>query len=395
MKSALSANSTATLSGYADLYRGKRVLVTGHTGFKGSWLSLWLSHLGAEVIGYSTEPPTTPSHFIVCGLETKVTDLRGDLLEFEALRSVFTEYRPEIVFHLAAQPIVRQAYEQPRETFLVNVMGTVNVLEAARQTDSVRTLLVVTSDKCYRNAEWDWPYREIDQLGGFEPYGASKACAELAAAVYQDPQFQEVANAGHTFSVVTARAGNVIGGGDWARDRIVTDIVHAIHAGRPLHLRYPRATRPWQHVLDALSGYLSLVAAVETAPTSFGGAWNFGPVTSVSLDVETFVRSFLQRWPAPATEILIDAAGAAGEHRVLQLDSSKAVSRLGWEPAWDIDRTIEASVQWYRAYECNRDADMYDLSSSQIAEYTETAKSRGIAWSTGCAASGRSKSEAR
>jgi CDP-glucose 4,6-dehydratase len=259
-------------------------------------------------------------------------------------------------------------------------MGTVNALEAARQTDSVSTFLAVTSDKCYRNAEWDWPYREIDPLGGFEPYGASKACCELAAAVYQDVRFQDVAHAGHRFSVVTARAGNVIGGGDWARDRIVTDLVRAITTRSPLTLRHPRATRPWQHVLDALSGYLSLAAAVEIDPSAFCGAWNFGPLTKVYMDVETFVRSFLQRWPNHTTEVYVDASGAAGEHRALQLDSTKAASRLGWEPAWDMDRLVDATVQWYLAYECQATAKMCSFSSSQIAAYTAQARAKGLAW---------------
>ena len=356
------------------------MLVTGHTGFKGSWLALWLNYLGAEVIGFSSEPPTQPSHFAVADVGSKITDLRGDVLDFGKLSEVFARHRPEIVFHLAAQPIVRQAYEQPRETFLVNVMGTVNVLEAARQTDSVSTFLAVTSDKCYRNAEWDWPYREIDPLGGFEPYGASKACSELVAAVYQDVRFQDVADGGHRFSVVTARAGNVIGGGDWARDRIVTDLVRAITTKGPLTLRHPRATRPWQHVLDALSGYLCLAAAVETDPTVFCGAWNFGPLSGACLDVETFVRSFLHLWPNHTTQVNVDTSGAAGEHRALQLDSTKAVSRLRWEPAWDIDSSIDATVQWYLEYECQGAAKMRSFSSSQIAAYTAKANAKGIAW---------------
>lgn len=394
MGSALRARTDHIMNSFGGLYRGKRVLVTGHTGFKGSWLALWLSHLGAEVIGYSTEPPTQPSHFVVADIGSKVKDLRGDVLDFEKLIAVFTHHRPQIVFHLAAQPIVRQAYEQPRETFLVNVMGTVNALEAARQTDSVSTFIAVTSDKCYRNAEWDWPYREIDQLGGFEPYGASKACAELVAAVYQDVRFQDVAHAGHRFSVATARAGNVIGGGDWARDRIVTDVVRAITSKSPLTLRHPRATRPWQHVLDALSGYLCLAAAVETNPSAFGGAWNFGPLTNVCLDVEAFVRSFLRHWPNHATVVNVDTAGAMGEHRALQLDSAKAVSRLGWEPAWDIDCTVDATVQWYREYACQGAAKMCSFSSSQIAAYTAHAISKGLAWAMASSAADTIKRQA-
>lgn len=364
---------------FGDFYRGKRVMVTGHTGFKGSWLALWLQELGATVIGYSLEPPTNPSHFTACGMSQQLHDLRADILDYDSLLAATRRWRPEIIFHLAAQPIVRQAYQDPRHTFHVNVMGTANLLEAARQTDSVSLVIVVTSDKVYRNAEWEWAYRETDPLGGYEPYGASKACAELIVNVYQDRRFQRAAASPNQRSIASVRAGNVIGGGDWAKDRIVPDLVRSISSGTELIIRHPEATRPWQHVLDALSGYLCLGPALARAPDRFGTAWNFGPLEQKSLPVEQLARAFLKRWPASESILRIER-GAIGEHSALRVDSSKARELLKWQPAWGIEQVLDATVDWYQSFYRRTGEDACQKSREQIADYCQAATTTGIAW---------------
>ncbi len=367
------------MAAFGGFYTGKRVMVTGHTGFKGSWLSLWLRELGAEVTGYSLEPPTSPSHFEICRMADHVRDIRGDVLDYTTLLAAYREQHPEIVFHLAAQPIVRQAYEDPRHTFHVNVMGTANVLEAARQTDSVSLVVVVTSDKVYRNAEWEWSYRESDPLGGYEPYGASKACAELVVSVYQNRQFQQVGNSPIERSIASARAGNVLGGGDWAPHRIVPDLVRAIVSRTDMVIRHPQAIRPWQHVLDALSGYLCLGPALARDAHRFATAWNFGPIDHKSWTVAQLVQAFVKRWPAPKSILRIEQA-AAGEYHTLRVDSSKAHAHLGWYPAWGIEQCLEATIDWYRSSDRFQGREAYEKSLEQIHAYYDAARKAGIAW---------------
>ncbi|UFN49761.1 CDP-glucose 4,6-dehydratase [Roseomonas sp. OT10] len=372
---------SAPLSGadFFGAYAGRRVLVTGHTGFKGSWLSLWLRQLGAEVIGVSLDPPTTPSHYAACGMAGQLADLRCDVRDYARLAGILAAEAPEMVFHLAAQPLVRRAFVDPRETFEVNVMGTVNVLEAARRTPSVRAALVATSDKCYRNVGWEWAYRETDPLGGHEPYAGSKACAELVAEVYRDERFQRHAEAPRGFAVASARAGNVIGGGDWAADRLVPDIVRAIAAGEEIVVRNPEATRPWQHVLDCLSGYLHLGARLLTEPGTAEEGWNFGPRELVPLPAAALVRLVLDRWPGHSTRLVIRRDPAGKEAQVLRVDSSKAVHRLGWRSAWEAEAALGATIDWYRAHLAGG-TEMRDFSIAQIAGYTAAARAAGAGW---------------
>ena len=373
---------------FGGIYAGSRVLVTGHTGFKGSWLALWLRHLGAQVVGVALDPPTMPNHFDACGLAGDLTDLRADMRDFVALRQVLDDHQPEIVFHLAAQPLVRAGYMDPRATFEVNVMGTVNLLEAARLCRAVQTVLVVTSDKTYRNIGWEWSYRETDALGGHEPYGSSKACAELVSEVYQQRSFQDNAVSPRRLSIASARAGNVIGGGDWAADRIVPDFVRAILAGIDLTLRNPNATRPWQHVLDCLSGYLQLAARLQATPGIYEAPWNFGPIEAEAMPVGELVRYMHTLWPSPRTQVVVTPDPPGKEARVLRVDPSRAIHRLGWRPCWTVDEALRATVAWYRIAATDAPADraqrgaMRDTSLAQIVAYSDAARAAGIGWTT-------------
>lgn len=373
---------------FGGIYAGRRVLVTGHTGFKGSWLALWLRHLGAQVVGVALDPPTMPNHFDACGLAGDLTDLRVDMRDFAALRQVLDDHQPEIVFHLAAQPLVRAGYMDPRATFEVNVMGTVNLLEAARLCPAVQTVLVVTSDKTYRNVGWEWSYRETDALGGHEPYGSSKACAELVSEVYQQRSFQDNAVSPRRLSIASARAGNVIGGGDWAADRIVPDFVRATLAGTDLTLRNPNATRPWQHVLDCLSGYLQLAARLHATPGTYEEPWNFGPIEAEAMPVGELVRYMHTLWPSPRTQVVVTPDPPGKEARVLRVDPSRAIHRLGWRPCWMVDDALRATVAWYRIAATDAPADraqrgaMRDTSLMQIVAYSDAARAAGIGWTT-------------
>ena len=367
---------------FDNFYAGKSVVVTGDTGFKGSWLSIWLARLGARVAGYALEPPSEPSNFAACGLGSRLRHTHADVRNFDALHSFMREHQPSIVFHLAAQSLVRHSFQHPRETFDVNVMGTTNVLQAARQTGSVTAVVAITSDKCYRNVEWEWGYRETDRLGGYDAYGASKACAELVIEAYRDPKFQEVTQPVRKLGVASARAGNVIGGGDWARDRIVPDAVRAVADNKPLTLRHPSATRPWQHVLEPLSGYLWLGRLLSQHPESFSDAWNFGPPAGSIYSVQQLVERLYARWRNSGSGIRIESESAAGESRLLALDCSKARHSLGWEATWTIDETADAIAAWYRTYYEERPADMYDFSVTQIERYQDSARSRGRRWAS-------------
>jgi CDP-glucose 4,6-dehydratase len=303
--------------------------------------------------------------------------------DFQALCDAMQAHRPEIVFHLAAQSLVGAGYADPRGTFEVNVMGTVNVLEAARLCPSVQTVVVVTSDKTYRNLGWEWSYREADALGGHEPYGGSKACAELVAEVYGHKGFQAHAAAPRAFAIATARAGNVIGGGDWSAARLVPDFVRAAMTGGELVLRNPHATRPWQHVLDCLSGYLQLAARLHTAPEDHAGAWNFGPGESEAMAVEGVVRGLMEQWPQARTRVVVSPDPPGREAQALRVDSSRAIQRLGWRPCWNVDEALRATAEWYRgATEGHGQAQgaMRGTTLAQIAVYVAAARGAGIGW---------------
>lgn len=352
--------------------RGFRsVLVTGHTGFKGGWLSLWLSHRGTEVHGYAMPPPTNPSFFECAGVGARLaSDTRADIRDRSALKSALAAARPEVVFHLAAQPLVRQSYRDPLQTFDVNVMGTAHVLDAIREVDSVRAVVVVTTDKCYDNVEWDWPYRERDRLGGRDPYSASKSCAELVAQAYSR---SFLAAAG--VAVATARAGNVIGGGDWAVDRLIPDLLSAIDAGRAPLIRSPDAVRPWQHVLEPLAGYVMLAERMLDSGMHVADAWNFGPDESAMRSV----RWIAERLCGPPAGLgwRHESATDTPEALSLRLDSSKARHRLGWRSRWSLEEALSRTLDWHRSW--RRGENMADVSLGQIEAYEERGESPSLA----------------
>lgn len=338
----------------------KRVLVTGHTGFKGSWLCLWLSALGAEVHGYALPPPTTPALFDVARVgETISSHTLADIRDAQAVQACVERVRPDIVLHLAAQPLVRYSYQAPIETYAVNVMGTANLLEAVRQVGGVQSVVVVTTDKCYENREWPWGYRENEPMGGHDPYSSSKGCAELVSAAYRRSYFDAGGPA-----LATARAGNVIGGGDWAADRLIPDFLRAIDAGATLSIRSPESIRPWQHVLEPLSGYLTLAEAL-CGSRRHAEAWNFGPVDDDAKPVRWIVERLAAQ--LPETRWQCDATPQPHEATYLKLDSSKARSSLGWAPRWRLARALEETVAWHQAWREGRD--MQQMSLAQIAAY--------------------------
>lgn len=349
---------------FGGVYSGTRVLVTGHTGFKGSWLALWLSLMGARVCGYALPPESESGNFVLCGLKDRVTDLYGDIRNRRRLREIFDTFQPEVVFHLAAQPIVRISYARPSETFDVNVSGTVNVLENIRASSSVRAAVLVTSDKCYENREQIWGYRETDALGGFDPYSASKACAEIVAAAYRKS---------YSLPVSTVRAGNVIGGGDWAADRILPDCIRALQAGEPVGVRNPDAVRPWQFVLEPLYGYLLTAAKMLRFPQRYSGAWNFGPEFDSVVPVRRVVETVLELWGEGVWKDLSDPK-AVHEAGVLNLDCTKSKALLGWRQRYTLQQALEATVFWYRNY-ANGNAE--EICEKQIAEYCSGGKSAG------------------
>jgi CDP-glucose 4,6-dehydratase len=345
-------------------WQGKKVFLTGHTGFKGGWLTLWLRTLGAKVTGYSLPAPTCPSFFEVARVTDDVASVEGDVRDLAALTAAVRQADPEILIHMAAQSLVRPSYENPAETYATNVLGTVNALEAVRSLAGLRAAVVVTSDKCYENAGEQQHFRESDRLGGHDPYSSSKACAELVATAYRDSYFAGKPGAA---AIATARAGNVIGGGDWAADRLVPDAIRAFGSGQPVRLRYPQATRPWQHVLDPLQGYLLLAERLcGNASPGCAEAWNFGPGNDCVKTVAEVVDALAAQWGAAASW-KPDAASNPHEARYLGVDAGKARARLGWQPRLDFARSIGWTVEWYRAW---RDgADMRRFSESQLERY--------------------------
>lgn len=346
-------------------WRGKRVFLTGHTGFKGGWLALWLADMGAEVHGYALAPPTDPNLFTAVNLQARlVRSTIADIRDAEALIQAMQAARPDIVLHLAAQPLVRYSYVAPVETYAINVMGTVNLLEAVRQTHSVKAVINVTTDKCYENREWVWPYRENEAMGGFDPYSSSKACSELVTAAYRR-SFLEPAG----IHMASARAGNVIGGGDWAADRLVPDFLRALDARQVLTIRSPLATRPWQHVLEPLSGYLMLAEKLFTEGPGFAEAWNFGPEEADARPVQWIVEYLCSQVPDAAWQC--DAAPQPHEANMLKLDSSKAKAQLGWRPRRNLQTALGMTLAWHQAWkQCS---DMTAISTQQIQEYEAAA----------------------
>jgi CDP-glucose 4,6-dehydratase len=353
---------------FGDTYRGRRVLLTGHTGFKGSWLALWLQALEADVSGLALAPATNPSHWNLLNLN--IADHRVDVRDASSVSAVVQAARPEIVFHLAAQPLVRRSYRDPLETWSTNVMGTANLLEACRQQASVRAIVVVTTDKCYENHEWEWGYRENDRLGGHDPYSASKAAAELVVASYRKSFF----NSPDTPLLASARAGNVIGGGDWSEDRLIPDLVRAVGESRPLEIRSPHATRPWQHVLESLVGYLILGQTLLAGDRAGAQAWNFGPDAEGNQTVSEVLARLKSAWPALTWHEGTEAR--AHEATLLHLDSTLARKRLGWRPVWSLDDGLAATANWYRVLHEQGKL----LSTTQLHDYIQAAEQAGHAW---------------
>lgn len=342
-------------------WENKSVLITGHSGFKGGWLSLLLSELGARVHGYSLAPITCPSLFSVLELQNRIhTSTFGDILDYRSLKNALKEVEPEVIFHMAAQPLVRESYKSPFETFQTNVIGTINILEASRLVNSTQAFVNVTTDKCYDNKGPSLPYRESDRLGGNDPYSASKACSELVTSAYRT-SFLEKSN----LHIATVRAGNVIGGGDWAQDRLIPDILRSIDSGQKLKLRYPEAIRPWQHVLEPLSGYLMLAEKLYNEGKSFAEAWNFGPNKENECTVGLVVKKLSGHFPNLEWEP--DNSSLPRESDVLKLDSSKAKSLLGWTPQWSLCTAIEKTADWYKSW--LKKEDMYAVTSSQFNSY--------------------------
>ena len=348
---------------------GKRVFLTGHTGFKGSWLALWLQQLGAHVTGYSLAPSTQPNLFGLAGVANGMDSCLGDVRDGAALTRAIESAQPEIVIHMAAQALVRYGYQNPVETYATNVMGTVNLLEAVRACSSVRVVLSVTSDKCYDNKEWVWGYREHEALGGYDPYSSSKAAAELVTGAYRSSYLEA-----RGVAVASARAGNVIGGGDWAADRLVPDVLSAFAQGRTAHIRNPNAIRPWQHVLEPLSGYLSLCERLYRNPSDFSGAWNFGPREEDAQPVRWVVEQLAATWGANATWDF-DTSEQPHEARYLKLDISKACTELHWRPRWSLGQALEKTVAWYRPH--SDGAVTRDLTIEQIETYQSSITSMG------------------
>ena len=355
----------------SSFWRGKRVLITGHTGFKGSWMSLWLSELGADVIGYSLAPSTSPSNFVVSRVQERLhASIEADIRDIDRIVDCVATYRPDVVFHMAAQPLVRQSYQAPMETFQTNVMGTVNLLEALRRYPSARAVVVVTSDKCYENREWVWSYRENEAMGGHDPYSSSKGCAELVTASYRSSFFASSNHALHDVGLATARAGNVIGGGDWSADRLIPDLLRAYSLREDLVIRNPLAIRPWQFVLEPLGGYLSLAEKLFDEGPSYAEAWNFGPREDDVLPVEALINRLSDRLDGGVRH-RVHPDPVLHEAMLLKLDCSKAAARLNWRPRTSIDDALSLIAEWQNSLIAGRD--MRAVSLAQIQKFQSLA----------------------
>ncbi|MGH2307418.1 CDP-glucose 4,6-dehydratase [Aliarcobacter sp. ERUVET-8] len=360
---------------FSGIYKDKTVLVTGHTGFKGSWLCFWLSQMGAKVVGYSLEAPTNPNHIELLKLD--IISIIGDIRNLDKLNQVFSEYKPDIVFHLAAQPLVRLSYENPIETYETNVIGTLKVFEACRA-NNVKAIVNITSDKAYENKEWIWGYRENDPMGGYDPYSSSKGCADILATSYRNSFFNiKDYKKTHNTLIATCRAGNVIGGGDWAKDRLISDIMISVSIGKKVSIRNPKATRPWQHVLEPLSGYLQIGQKLLEEKVEFAEAWNFGPSDEGSITVEEVVQNVKKHWDKIDYEINSNP-NQLHEANLLKLDCSKAHILLKWKDVWDSETTFEKTVKWYKSYyENNKEI----LTQNDLESYIADAKIKNIEWS--------------
>ncbi len=352
---------------FGEFYKNKKVLISGHTGFKGSWLAIWLHSLGAEVVGIALDPATERDNFVLSGIGNKIkADLRGDIRDGQLLKDIFAKYQPEIVFHLAAQPLVRLSYDIPVETYEVNVMGTINVMEAIRVTDSVKVAVIITTDKCYENREQIWGYRENEAMGGYDPYSSSKGAAEIAIASWRRSYFNPNDYAKHGKSIASVRAGNVIGGGDWALDRIIPDCIKALEAGKTIDIRSPKAIRPWQHVLEPLIGYMLLTAKIWNEPTKYCEGWNFGPRAESIATVLDVATKVIENYGSGDLKDLSDP-NALHEANLLMLDISKAKFQLAWEPRLNIEQTVALTVDWYKRY---KNEEVYQLCLEHIRRYT-------------------------
>lgn len=344
-----------------SFWKGKKILITGHTGFKGSWLSLWLSRLGACVYGYSLAPTNEPNLYSLAKIPNSIkSSFISDIRDHKQLENVVSSIKPEIIFHLAAQPLVINSYQDPIETISTNVMGTANLFEAARATDSVKVIINITTDKCYENREWEWPYRETDTMGGNDPYSSSKACSELLTTAYRKSFFNKLG-----VQVASARAGNVIGGGDWSENRLVPDIFKSIQKSETIQIRNPKSTRPWQHVLEPLSGYLKLAEKLHSRDNFFCSGWNFGPENKDSKSVEWIVRYICTRFQDARWQVA--EAPQSSEANMLALDNSKSRYHLDWRPTWSVERALDRTIEWHNALQSKRD--MTQVCLEQIAEY--------------------------
>lgn len=349
---------------FNNVYNGKTVLVTGHTGFKGSWLSIWLNMMGAKVVGYSLDPYSERGNFEACHLHDRLlADIRGDTRDYEKLNQTIKQYRPEIIFHLAAQALVRKAYAHPKETYETNLMGSLNIMEAVRENDCVKTVVMITSDKCYKNVEQIWGYKETDRMGGYDPYSSSKGCTELMISSYRNSYFNPKDYAKHGKAVASVRAGNVIGGGDWSADRLIPDCIRFIEAGKDIEIRNPIATRPWEHVLEPLSGYLRVGEKLIEDPVKYATSFNFGPHISANKTVWEVVSRLVDYYGKGK---VVDVSNPADLHEntLLNLDVTKAYVMLGWEARWNLQEAIEKTVDWYK--EALLTYDMYDFCVQQI-----------------------------
>ena len=351
---------------FNNFYKGKRILITGHTGFKGSWLSVWLHELGAEVIGVAKDPITQKDNYVLSGVGEKIkADLRADIRDGQRMKEIFQEYKPEIVFHLAAQPLVRLSYEIPVETYETNVLGTINILEAIRMTDSVKVGIMITTDKCDENKEQVWGYRENEPMGGYDPYSSSKGAAEIAINSWRRSFFNPEQYEIHGKSIASVRAGNVIGGGDWALDRIIPDCIRALEANKPIEIRSPKAIRPWQHVLEPLSGYMLLAQKMWDEPVKYCEGWNFGPHLESIIPVWNVASMVIENYGKGELKDLSDP-NALHEAKLLILDISKARFQLGWEPKMNIEQCVALTVNWYKSYSRGK---VYNLCVEQIEKY--------------------------